>query len=257
MHSAPTASGLSIRTILREAATSLDGLPARPERLVVVARLVLVAMLPFVMLPTGVSHIMHAPDGWQPGAAWSLTVVWWIATAVSLMCSGAVWALGGRGRASRWCILVALAALMTTNQMTMLGGGSMTSWGILYVVALVAAGRVAVDHGVGVFGVVFGIVGMTGGVMLEWSEIMPLAPLAPRPIVHPSYEDAPLAALTVLTANVAVLLTFFVVNYAMNQSLKLHRYITDGVLRRYLPPSMVKRASTGELRLDEAPKRRR
>ena len=252
----PTASRRPLARLFREAATSLEGPSATPERLVLVARIVILAMIPFVMLPTGLSHISHAPDGWQPNAAWALTAAWWIATAVSLMASAVVWSLGGRGRASRWCLLVALVGLLTTNQLTMLGAGSMTTWGVLYVVALIAAGRVALDHGVAAFGVVFGIVGMTGGALLEWSGLVPLAPFAPRPIVHPYYEDASLATATVLIASIAVLLTFLVMNYATNQSLKLHRYITDTVLRRYLPPSMVQRASRGELSLDEAPERR-
>jgi len=44
--------------------------------------------------------------------------------------------------------------------------------------------------------------------------------------------------------------TFCVVNYAANQNVRLHRYITRSVLRRYLPPSLVHRASAGELSLD-------
>ena len=39
----------------------------------------------------------------------------------------------------------------------------------------------------------------------------------------------------------------------MNQSVRLHRYITDSVLYRYLPPTLVQRAAAGELRLDTPP----
>jgi class 3 adenylate cyclase len=242
--------------MLREAATSLNGPPATPKRLVLVARIVILAMIPFVMLPTGLSHLSRAQHGWHASAAWVHATVWWIAAAVSLACSAFIWARGGRGLASRWCMFATLAALMTTNQASMLAAGSMTSWGVLYVVALIAAGRISLDYDTAAFGVALGIVGLTVGALLEWSHLVPLAPFAPRPIVHFYYEDASLAATNVLAANLAVVLTFLVVNYAMNQQLKLHRYITDTVLRRYLPPSMVERASRGELSLDEAPERR-
>jgi adenylate cyclase len=54
----------------------------------------------------------------------------------------------------------------------------------------------------------------------------------------------------------AALLTFLAANYGVNQALKLHRYITESVLRRYLPPALVERAARGELRLDAEPERR-
>ncbi|MEE2780506.1 MAG: adenylate/guanylate cyclase domain-containing protein, partial [Myxococcota bacterium] len=50
--------------------------------------------------------------------------------------------------------------------------------------------------------------------------------------------------------------TLGLANYGMNQSVRLHRYITYSVLHRYLPPDLVKRAAAGELRLDAPPERR-
>ncbi|WP_437895250.1 adenylate/guanylate cyclase domain-containing protein [Sorangium sp. So ce124] len=40
-----------------------------------------------------------------------------------------------------------------------------------------------------------------------------------------------------------IFLVFFASNYAVNQTAKLHRYLTESVLRRYLPPSLVERAT--------------
>lgn len=242
--------------LLREAITSLDGPSASSARLVLVARLALFVVLPIVLLPTGLTHLSHASLGWDPVAAWRLAIAWWLATAVVGFGSAGVLLVRGRGPWARALTLVWVVGMFATNQMTMLGAGSMTTWGVLYVVALIAGFRASLDHAVGVFAVVCGTVMMTGGVLIEWSGVVPLAPFAPVPIVHPFYSDASLAMSTVVTADIAILITFFVMNYAMNQSLQLHRYITNTVLRRYLPPSMVERASAGTLRLDEPPERR-
>src|SRR4029453_5713058 len=70
------------------------------------------------------------------------------------------------------------------------------------------------------------------------------------------YQTAlgPLRQLLVHTFGFVI--SFAAVNYGMNQTLKLHRKLTESVLRRYLPPSLVRRAAAGELRLDEPPERR-
>ncbi|MCO4746605.1 MAG: hypothetical protein KC912_17555 [Proteobacteria bacterium] len=239
-----------------EAATSLDGPAASPERLVVVNRVLLFGAVPFVLLPTGFAHLSHAAGGWHPEAAWTVAMGWWAALALCVLGSGVVLAVSGRGAIARWATHLCLLGLLTTNLMTMLGAGSLTTWGVLYIVILLAGARVALDYRVSLVAGVYGVAGLVFCSVIEWWGWVPLAPFAPRPVVHYLYEDGGLATTTVAVAAVALALTFLVINYAMNQSLLLHRYITHTVLRRYLPPALVERAARGDLRLDEAPERR-
>lgn len=244
------------REVLREAFTGLNGPPAGAKRLLIGAKLYLFIALPFVLVPTGLNHISQAADAWQPAVAWRLVWLWWACAALILIANVVVLLLRGHGRMSRWLSLATFVALLGTNQMTMMGFGSLTSWTTLYIILLVACYRVLADYELALTGTVAGAVLLVVGVVAELSNLIPVAALAPTPISHPLYDDTALAVSTLVITVLSILITFFLVNYGMNQSLKLHRYITHTVLQRYLPPALVKRASEGELRLDEPPERR-
>lgn len=96
--------------------------------------------------------------------------------------------------------------------------------------------------------------GLLAGVLLELSGWVVVHPLFPG-IAIPYYGLLPDAVSTALGIPVGLALIFVTTNFAMNRTLQLHRYITESVLRRYLPASMVARASRGELSLDGPPER--
>ncbi|MBI5526824.1 MAG: adenylate/guanylate cyclase domain-containing protein [Deltaproteobacteria bacterium] len=134
--------------------------------------------------------------------------------------------------------------------------GTLMSAASLYIVLIVAIYRVFFDYRLALFAAVAGCVLYAGFAGLEVAGWLAIAPIFPYAIEHPVYSDPAVAATIVQMTVFGTLLAFFAVNYGVNQSVKLHRYITEAVLRRYLPPSLVARASRGELQLDAEPERR-
>jgi class 3 adenylate cyclase len=85
----------------------------------------------------------------------------------------------------------------------------------------------------------------------ELTAALPLCPLMGHTSNLPVTSE-PLFARTVLMGVLVMsLLAFSLSNFVANQSVRLHRHITESVLQRYLPPVLVERVAQARLRLDK------
>ena len=116
--------------------------------------------------------------------------------------------------------------------------------------------RVFLGYRIAVIGFIalFGTFGIVGG--LEILRQVPISPAFEAELNHPYYTRPLLGWGQLWLATSQGLAFFTLINYITNQRQHLHKYITEYVLLRYLPQSMVKRAAAGELSLDGIPEKR-
>ncbi len=165
---------------------------------------------------------------------------------------------GAPERRTLWGTLsiVGCACELGTNQAYLLGFGSLANYSVGFLPMLIVMYRVLLDYRAGLWTLGVGLVAYIAVGLLEMSGSVPVAPLLPEAIAHPAWSNPEMSHLVLVSVVFICGSAFAVSNYGVNQSVRLHRYITDSVLYRYLPPTLVQRAAAGELRLDAPPERR-
>jgi class 3 adenylate cyclase len=196
-------------------------------------------------------QLVRAIDGiWFPAAALFTALV----LAGSLM--GTPEEGSRRQSLQRLLFLVAIVPMIATNHATSWMLGTLTNPATAIFVALIAGYRVFLDYASAMVVAVVSLVGFVGIAGLELAGVIRAQPFLADPTVNPTY-GIPEVGTTMLTGALTFIgLTFCATNYGMNQRLKLHRYITRSVLRRYLPESLVHRAERGEFDVEGKPERR-
>lgn len=198
----------------------------------------------------------HAPD-WGAVAVWihlGCLIVYLLASLILLWSTRE-----GKGeRRSLWAALsvICCGCELGTNQAYLIGFGSMANYSVGFLPLIILLYRMLLDYRAGLWTLGVGLITYLGFGLLEVSGAVPVAPLFPAPVSHPAWDDPAMSGMVMVSVALICVATFIVANYGMNQSVRLHRYITESVLHRYLPPDLVKRAAAGELRLDAPPERR-
>jgi class 3 adenylate cyclase len=242
------------RPFVKELFTGLNGPAAPPQRMrmIAVARLALVVpgFYSFALLAQLFALRAH------PGAAAlrAILVLWLVLLLAYLLTNLAI--IGWAKRHPQLSFRLSLIAIcidVTETQLTQGRlGGLLTNF--IFAVITVVAYRIALDYASGLIAALSSLVVYFAYVALELGHVIPIAPALDAPPAE--YADPGQIASYALQNVTLLVVIFGAVNYGMNQSLKLHRYITQTVLQRYLPPALVARAAAGELRLDEPPTRR-
>ncbi len=251
-----------VRTLAAELLTGLGSPRTGPERLRLAAWVRLLVGLPIIIAPTGHALVANLPGSWAPEASRTNAYVWFAHVAVFLAANLASLALRGvaegtsRHRTLWRLSLLSLLTEVGMNQASIYASGSMTNIAVINPIMLVAVYRVFFDHRMALVAFLYGLAAFTTVALVEAAGALPPAPLSPAPFVHPLFQDPDVAVAVLTTFAGALLLTFMAVNYGVNQTIKLHRYVTHVVLGRYLPPALVAKASRGELSMDEPPERR-
>ncbi len=245
--------------ILREGIVGIDDNAFTTQRLRTIANIRVVSFLLFVPA-MAFAYFSHLGTAHQPHAAQLVVGLWLGLWFMHLFLSiFFVFHLKGKTETvsptfyslNMLCIVFELG----TNQLSSYLIGTIPGNSVLTPIVLVAVYRVFIDHRVVVFilGVSMFFYWSVG--LAELSGQIHIAPFLPDPFVHPingSVSDA----VTYLSINtIFLLLVFWCVNISVNQRNFLHRYITETVLARHLPASMVERASRGELRMDAEPEK--
>ena len=217
--------------------------------------------VPLAILPTqfwlrGALVSAHEPDWGEVAVQLHL-----IFLAVYVITGAALFWLTRSGAPERkrlWGALcvVGCACELGTNQAYLLGFGSLANYSVGFLPMLVVLYRVLLDYRAGLWTLGMGLLTYLAVGAVEISGSVPVAPLLKTPLAHPAWSEPEMSYLVMLSVGLICVGTFAVANYGVNQSVRLHRYITDSVLYRYLPPSLVERAAAGELRLDTPPERR-
>ena len=228
-------------------------------RLAAWVRLALV--VPFVLIPAAFGLNVALATSHDLGTAAPLFRVWlavglaFVAVNLALVVVARAGGDEARPGLARALTYLALSAELLANQLAMHLVGPITSHGPIYIVVIVAVYRVFFDYRIARFATIVGVILYGVSAWLGFAAIVPAGAILPA-FEHPVHDDPLLAALVIHTVIVAIVFTFFAVNFAVNQTARLHRYMTESVLGRYLPPSLVARAARGELRLDAEPERR-
>jgi class 3 adenylate cyclase len=242
--------------LIRELLTSLGAPLASVSRLRALAWVRLAVGLPFVMVPTALMYADGLPGSYQPGLLAVTFGIWLGLMAVDIAASVVILLVGDRLRWVRGLTYACITVELTANQLSVYSLGSIVTYSVVYAVMLVAAYRVAADYRFGLYALVIACVAYAGCATLELGGVLPMTPAFPYPVRHPFLDDPLTAGFGVAMVVMALLIVFVSVNFGVSQATKLHHYITQSVLRRYLPPSLVNKAAAGELRLDAPPERR-
>lgn len=242
---------------LREFFTGIGGPQATASRLRLIAWVRLAAFLPFIWLPTFLEIFSIGSEVKHLEATRTIQVLWATHLGVWLISNAAILASNGkRPRLERVLTLVCLFTEIGSNHLILHAMGTLSTVAVVNVIAIAVGYRVFVDFRAGAFAVVVGLTLFAGTALLELAGVLTIAPAIVGTELPAAYRDGSIASNTLVATTATVLIVFFAVNYGVNQALKLHRYITYSVLRRYLPAPLVDRASTGDLTLDAPPERR-
>lgn len=155
----------------------------------------------------------------------------------------------------RIALYISIFIELGTNHIVLYGSGTLLSNSVLNVIIVIAVYRVFFDYYSSFFAAAVGGILFLVTASLELGGMIPVAPGLSHQLVHGFYSNPAVGITVIEGVMVEIIIVFVVINFGMNQSLKLHRYITYSVLRRYLPMEMVKKAERGELSLDSPPER--
>lgn len=241
-------------------------LPAGPsdvalDRYRTLAKMRLLLALPFAMLMTDL-HLQRAlEDAWHPEAGWrawaahfTLMVLYFVVNVALLQMTRP----GNERSRERLYQVNSLAILceIGTNQSSMVGFGSFASYAPIYIILLVAGYCALFDYRTALTTCILAILSFLLFSTLELWGTWPVGPLLPAPVVDSYWHEPENAHRAIFSIVFVCIVTFLLCNFAVNQKLRLHQYVTRSVLQRYLPPALVDRAAAGELKLDAAPERR-
>jgi class 3 adenylate cyclase len=246
-----------MRAILRELFTGIDGPNATSRRLRLAAVLRFALIVPGIWLPTLFGGLAAIRRGHDQPAIRLVSVLWVLQAGIYLVANSAILASRGRRlRLERHLTFLCTALELGANHLVMYSLGTLASHGLVFDLLIVAVCRVFFDFRIGLFAMVYSVVVFVGTGVAEVAGLLPIAPASPFPLRHMAYVDRATTSAIIQASVAAFVIAFAAINYGMNQVLKLHRFITESVLRRYLPPSLVARAAEGLLRLDAPPERR-
>ena len=216
--------------------------------------------LPLTMVPTNYLIRSAGRAGWNLDGAQNILQAHFIATMIYCFSALALIIVASRDtplRRKMWHGLnvVAICCEIVTVEAFLLGHGSLICYSVAFYPVIVALYRSLFDYFTAVLALVLCIGAFVLGGVAEVHEWVPLTPLMAGPSTHPLWNDQSQWANVLFSVPLTCVLTFWVVNYAVNQNARLHSYITRSVLQRYLPPALVDKAASGALSLDNPAQR--
>jgi len=228
----------------RELFTSLDGPSAAAQRLSITAAFQLLVVIPLIYLPTAVGS---APLWRETRIAWA---IWFTGAGIVVLISiGTLLLLrhGERHVHTAWYLIaIGVVCHVVCNLTSSYAIGIVSGPGAFYLVLIIALSRVVLDYKLSFVAVVTSFTGFLGLMLLEISGVVRVHPAFPEARM-PWYELGVSPWTLGVSSLAGLVLMFALANYAMNQSLKLDRYVRESVLLKYLPPELVERAARGDL----------
>jgi len=246
---------------LKELVGNMGTLPIPRGRYRVVAIIRLLVIVPLAVLPTQLFLRVNSPNGWNPQFGRELVDVHLVGLLIYCLANLlTVW----KTRRQKKCSFTQLKTLMrvgvvceiVTNQAFLIAYGNLDNYSIAFLILIVVPYRVLFDYRTAVGTLLLAASLFLVFAALEIGGGLPAAPLLPFVSDHPIRSNPMFWGNILVYVPMVMLFTFLTTNYAVNQTARLHRYVTRSVLQRYLPPALVDRAAAGELQLDAAPERR-
>ncbi|MEE2750367.1 MAG: adenylate/guanylate cyclase domain-containing protein [Myxococcota bacterium] len=239
----------------------VGGVPIPQQRFFNVAWIRLLIGIPATILPTQIFMRGRLDQAWAPEWANHALDVHLLALLVYIPANLALVWFGQSGRNSKRSTLRALNHLcilceLVTTQAFLVAQGNLDNYGVSYLVVLVVLYRALFEYSTAVLTLCTGTAFFVVFSLIEVAGIIPSAPLLPYAIEHPILNSPILWIMVIYSTPLSMFIAFCITNYAVNQTARLHDYMTRSVLQRYLPPALVEKAARGELRLDALPERR-
>ena len=241
-------------------------LPAGPnkvalERFHTLAKLRLFIALPCAMVPTEFHMQRALENAWDPVAGERAWMAHCVVTCLYFVINVFFLWLSRPGNERHRELLYHLNSLailceIGANQSFMMGFSNFVTYSPIYFPVMVAAYCALFDYRTSLTSCVLASLVYLICASLELSGVAPVAPLLPEPLVNSYWHEPANGQRVIVTVIFVCFITFVLCNFALNQKLRLHQYVTRSVLQRYLPPSLVDKAADGELKLDAAPERR-
>ncbi|HCP48491.1 MAG TPA: hypothetical protein DIU15_20810, partial [Deltaproteobacteria bacterium] len=244
---------------LRDAFRHLGDLPISRRRFQNIALFRLAIAIPFAVLPTQLYMRQMLQFGWNPQfATWPVNIHLVALVLYLVLSCTLAWVAraGGDLRALRGLNRLSIGAELITNQAYLVAFGNLDNYSVSFLILLVVMYRLLFDYRTALLTLVVGVCLYVPFALCEIYALLPAASLFPLQASHPIRSDPKLWPQVIISVPLVASLAFTVANYGMNQSYKLHNYVTRSVLQRYLPTALVDRAARGELQLDAAPRRR-
>jgi len=242
---------------IKEFFSSMEGDRTVSNRLLFAAKIRIFIITPIFFLPTLFKVIEIPKSSYNPQVAQNILYLWSLLIIFYVLFNTILIFQNTNNRKTIFLLTyLSIFIELGTNQLIIYGSGTLISWGVLFIAMGIAIYRVFFDYYFAIIAAFYGtILYITFGV-LEFLKIIPLTPMLPKVAQHMIYDDTSFMITNLYSVFIGLFFLFFSTNYGMNQSLKLHRYITNQVLIRYLPPSLVTLASKGKLTLDSPPERK-
>lgn len=216
------------KAFFREFFTSIGADPIDPEKMRTAAWVRLLLIVPTIFLITFVSLLDIRGAGYSPQAqdfvffTWTSLCVLYIAVNIVLCLTP-----DSANFLLRHLTFLSIFIELATNQLVLYLAGVLISPQTLYIVMIIAVYRVFFDHRFGMFATLAGGILYTLTALLEIMNLIPLSPALPYLVDHPIYSDTFVAVNIIAGISIGIVITFFSINYGMNQALKLQRKLMD------------------------------
>lgn len=128
---------------------------------------------------------------------------------------------------SRLLTYICVFLELCSNQIIVYATGSLTSHAVLFLPICVCIYRIFFDYNISLFSAISASCLLIIAVVLEFFRIVPLSPYLASPIAHQAYFNPSVTVSFVTAIIMGLFITFFAVNFSINQKLKLNRYILD------------------------------
>jgi len=252
---------VSGKLTFRDMIGDVGGLPIPRQRFANVAWIRLLLGLPATMLPTQIFMRSQLPSAWAPEWASHALDVHLVALLLYIPANLALYWLSRNTSQSKRSTLrtlnhFSILCELVTTQAFLVAQGNLDNYAVTYLVVLVVLYRALFKYRTAVLTLCAGTALFVVCSLIEVAGLIPSAPLFPYAIEHPILASPILWSMVIYSTPLSMLIAFCITNYAVNQTARLHDYMTRSVLQRYLPPALVERAARGELRLDALPERR-
>lgn len=211
--------------------------------------------LPATMVPTNYMLKSAGRDGWNLEWAQNIWQTHLAATLVYFFAALLLLIISSKESPKRRKIFVCLNIIaifceIITVESFLLGHGSLICYSVGFFPLIIALYRSLFDYFTALLALGLCVGLFVFGGLAEVYQWIPITSLMAAPSTHPLWTDPIQWVNVLISVPLFCIFTFCVVNYAVNQNVRLHHYITRSVLQRYLPPALVDKAATGALSLD-------
>lgn len=184
------------------------------------------AIVPTIYLLTLYVLITYKKTSYNQTASSIILWIWAVIFIIYLASNSFIILLKNQKKARKLTYLCVFLEILS-NELILYSVGSLTSHAVIFFIICVCIYRIFFDYYLSLFCSVSSSLIYTITAVLEFNRVIPLSPYLSYPVQHQAYSNAVLATSFAAAVVIGVFITFFAVNFSMNQILKLNRYIME------------------------------